>query len=245
MQWRDNMTKIFIDTANIDEIREISKWGIFQGITTNQTIFLKAKEAASHKFDYMDRVVEILNFNKNMPVSLEANGSTADELLGEASAIINLLDENSRRFDNIVIKIPMLPNGEGLKAVRVLSEMHVKTNVTACMCLNQLQLAASAGATYVSLFYNRMKDWADTQKDWKKQDYPLKTIAFANNVLMDTKTKLIVGSIRSSADIEELLTLSPHIITIPPKILYQMCYHEKTQQTLEEFDKNWKEFCKQ
>ena len=126
--------------------------------------------------------------------------------------------------------------------------MNIKTNVTACMSINQAYLASKAGTTYVSLFYNRIKDYYYTNT----KNYILSKRK-AENVIQQTQklinsdpqihTKLIVGSIRSPEDITTLLTLDipPDIITIPTKILKEMCYHQKTVSTLDEFDKAWKD----
>jgi len=145
----------------------------------------------------------------------------------------------------------MMGNGEGLRAVKTLNEKFVKTNVTACMTLNQAFLAASAGATYVSLFYNRMIDWynethgQDTEGKTGKI-YALETIIQTQTMLRveGFRTKLIVGSIRNPNDIESILTMFPDIITIPQKILEQMPFNDKTESTLNDFEKAWEEFCK-
>ena len=107
------------------------------------------------------------------------------------------------------------------------------------MSLNQAFLAASAGASYMSLFYGRIRDYST-------QEAALDTVAMTRQMLEDSgfKTKLIIGSLRNPTDIEQLLPCNPHIITIPPKILRQMPFHRRTVETLDEFDKAWAEFLK-
>ena len=161
------------------------------------------------------------------PVSLEGPNNL-DELLETAR-------EYSTWGKNVVIKVPMLADGSGLKAVKILSDESIKTNVTAMMSVNQAFLATTAGATYASLFFNRIKDSGDNPVDVVRQ-------AKAAIDEGGYKTKLIVGSIRKPEDVTDIISTHAHIVTIPYKILKQMPYHERTVSTLEEFDKAWEEF---
>ena len=238
------MSEIFLDTANLDEIKEILGWGIIKGVTTNQKIFSKEKGC-----NFKEQSLKILEMVKPFPVSLEGPNAL-DELVSTA-------EEYNKWGSNVIIKVPMLGNGDGIRAVKILSEKGIKTNVTACMTLNQTFLAASAGATYVSLFYNRMKDWKketlqESQKTTTEQleaegnSYAFNTVRETMEMIQNTglKTKLIVGSIRKPEDVQEIVSAGPHIITIPTKILRQMPFNEKTEVTLKEFDKAWEEFLK-
>jgi transaldolase len=214
--------EIFLDTANTDEISEIIEWGIIKGITTNQKIFLKEKGC---KFEEQSK--KILKMVEPHPVSLEGPNDL-DELLVTAR-------EYNKWGKNVVIKVPMLADGSGLKAVKVLESEGIKTNVTAMMNINQAFLAIEAGASYASLFFNRIRDSGSDPIEVVKQ----------SRAIIDNggfKSKLIVGSIRNSTDVEEIISANPHIITIPYKILKQMPYHKRTVSTLEEFDKAWEEF---
>jgi transaldolase len=161
------------------------------------------------------------------PVSLEGPNNL-DELLESAR-------EYSKWGKNVVIKVPMLEDGSGLIAVKTLEGEGIKTNVTAMMSVNQAFLAIEAGASYASLFYNRIRDSGADPVEVVKQS---RAIIDKGNF----KTKLIVGSIRNPSDVEEIISANPHVITIPYKILKQMPYHERTVSTLEEFDKAWEEF---
>ena len=216
--------EIFLDTANTDEISEILEWGIIRGITTNQKIFLKEKGC---NFEEQSKI--ILKMVDPHPVSLEGPNNL-DELLVTAR-------EYSKWGKNVVIKVPMLADGSGLKAVKNLESEGIKTNVTAMMSVNQAFLAIAAGASYASLFFNRIKDSGSNPIEVVKQ----------SRAIIDKggfKTKLIVGSIRDPNDVVEIASANPHIITIPYKILKQMPYHERTVSTLEEFEKAWEEFKK-
>ena len=137
--------EIFLDTANIDEIAEILEWGIFTGVTTNQKIFLKEKGC-----NFEEQSKKILKMVEPYPVSLEGPNHL-DELIQTAK-------EYSTWGKNVVIKVPMLADGSGLKAVKILESQGIKCNVTAMMSINQAFLAIAAGASYASLFFNRIRD---------------------------------------------------------------------------------------
>ena len=216
--------EIFLDTANIDEISEILEWGVFTGVTTNQKIFLKEKGC-----NFEEQSKKILRMVEPHPVSLEGPNNL-DELIQTAK-------EYSTWGKNVVIKVPMLADGSGLKAVKILEGQGIKCNVTAMMSINQAFLAISAGASYASLFFNRIRDSGSDPVHVVKE----------SRAIIDNggfKTKLIVGSIRNPEDVVEIISGNPHIITIPYKILKQMPYHERTVSTLEEFDRAWEEFKK-
>jgi transaldolase len=244
------MADIFLDTASVKEIKEILGWGIIQGITTNQKIFLKEKGC-----NFRERAKRILDMVYPFPVSLEGPNDY-DGIIKAAKRYSGCKYENGCSFSNIVIKVPMLGNGDGIRAIKTLCEMGIETNATACMSLNQTFLAANAGATFVSLFYNRMIDWGfrgagnkSTPKKTKQiiaRQYAYNTVVETMNMLSKNgfDTELIVGSIRSPSDIEEIVTASPDIITIPTPILKQMPFNEMTESTLREFGKSWELFKK-
>ena len=129
----------------------------------------------------------------------------------------------------------MLADGSGLKAVNILESEGIKTNVTAMMNVNQAFLAITAGASYASLFFNRIRDSGDD---------PVEVIKQTRKIIDEGgfDTKIIVGSIRTPNDVIEIASGGPHIITIPYKIIDQMPYHETTVKTLKEFDQAWDEF---
>jgi len=218
------MTKIYIDTANLNEIREIIDWNIIKGVTTNQKIMLNEKGC-----NFKMRINDILKLVYPKPVHVELSNTFVD-------AIYQAIEFNSWG-DNIVIKVPMLGNGDGLRLIGRLSEKGIKTNATVCMTTNQAYMALNAGATYISMFYNRMKDMKD-------RSYALETISDVMDLSKDFDTQIIVGSIRSPDDITNILLAKPHIITIPTHILKQLPYCKATEDTLDEFQKAWVEFKK-
>lgn len=215
--------EIFLDTANMEEMTHIVKWGIVDGVTTNQKIFNNEKG-----IDFKTRVKNICDLMKDKPVSVESNGNTLQEIIDDSRTFAKIAK-------NVVAKVPMTKDGIGLEAVSTLSGEGIKTNVTVMMNFNQLMLATKAGATYVSLFYNRAKDAGEDAiqivkdfTDWVNHN--------------GYKTKLIVGSIRKPEDVSEVAIAGAHIITIPYKIILAMPFHKKTEETIEEFDMAWKEF---
>ncbi len=214
--------ELFLDTANLDEIKAILPWGVISGLTTNQKIFLAEKGC-----NFEDRVKSILALIDG-PVSVEVTSGSLSGLVEEAKNF-------SRWGKKIVVKIPMFGNGDGLKATAILRREGIKTNMTALMNPGQALLAAKCGATYASLFFNRIKD---AGRD------PNQVIRDAR-VLIDaahSTTKIIVGSIRKPEDVFHAALAGAHIVTVPYKIMLQMPFDSKTEETIAEFDRAWKEF---
>jgi len=216
------LTDIFLDTASAVEIREFLAKGIGDGVTTNQKIFL-----SEGNVDFKRRVLEICAMKRAWPVSVETTTHGFDELVAEAR-------EYASWHRNVVVKVAMDKDGLGLKVVKKLHDEGIRTNMTVMVTFNQLYLAAKAGATYVSLFFNRARDAGLD---------PVRTIREIMPFLEDrSKAKLIVGSIRKPEDVEEIVSAGAHIATITPKVLQAMPFHPKTDETIKEFDDAWKEF---
>jgi transaldolase len=216
------MTKVFLDTASASEIREFLSWGIGDGVTTNQKIFL-----SEGNVDFKQRVLEICGMKKEWPVSVETTEKGVEDLVDEAKTYAGW-------HKNVVVKVAMDKDGTGLKVVKKLHDEGIRTNMTVMVTLNQLFLAAKAGATYVSLFFNRAKDAGLD---------PVKTIREVTAVLEKRgDSGLIVGSIRKPEDVEEIVAAGAHIATITPKVLRQMVFHPKTEETIAEFDSAWNAF---
>ena len=216
------MTKIFLDTASLKEVEEVNSWGIIDGVTTNQKLFLQ--EGGT---DFKKRVIDICNI-VNGPVSVETTTHGVDEMVAEAK-------EYASWNRNVVIKVAMSADGNGLKVVKRLAAEGIKTNMTVIMTFNQLILATKAGATYVSLFFNRAKDAGEDPVKIIK-DYV--TFVKENGI----GTQLIVGSIRKPEDVSQAIAAGAHILTVPTKILTQMPYHQRTEETIKEFDEAWQGF---
>lgn len=213
--------RIFLDTASLSDIKEFKRWGIAEGVTTNQGIVLK-----EGNIDFKQRVIDICNMVDG-PVSVETTTHGADNLIKEAR-------EYAKWHENIVVKVAMSGNGDGLDVVSRLAKDEIKTNMTVMMNFNQLFLASKAGANYVSIFYNRAKD-AGEDPVKEIRDY----VSFADN---NDGARLIVGSIRKPEDVSTAILAGAHIVTITPKILREMLTHPKTDATIKEFDEAWEKF---
>jgi transaldolase len=219
--------EIFIDTANINDIKEILPWGIISGVTTNQKIFSNEKGV-----NFQDRIHEILSLI-DAPLSIEVTKTNESE----EAMIAEAQEYSSWNPKNIVIKIPMFGNGRGLILAKKLHNHHIKTNITCLITTNQVLLAALCGATYASVFFCRVRDAGGD---------PVKVITDSKRILQESNlpTKIIVGSIRSPDDVVQAAAAGADIITITPKVLTQMPFHQKTEDTIQEFDQAWLEFKK-
>ena len=216
------MVQFFLDTASLKEIKKFTRWGIAEGVTTNQKIFL-----SEGGVDFKKRILEICAI-VNGPISVETTKSTVSELLAEAR-------EYSSWHENVVVKVAMHGDGRGLQVVRQLAKEKIKTNMTVMMTFNQLILAAKAGATYVSLFYNRSKEAGQNPMQIIREYV---AVAKESNL----SARLIVGSIRTPDDVALAVAAGAHVITIPASILTQMPLNKRTEETIEEFDKAWQDF---
>lgn len=208
--------KLFIDTANIDEIREVNEWGVISGVTTNPSLI--AKEGRDFK-----EVIQEISSIVDGPISAEVISLEKDGMIEEAR-------ELSKIHPNIVIKIPMTK--EGLKAVKVLSEEGIKTNVTLIFSANQALLAAKAGATYVSPFIGRLDDIGN---EGMNIIYDIVQIFDIHGI----DTEVIAASIRHPIHVLDAAKAGAHIATIPYKVLNQMLTHPLTDIGIEKFLKDW------
>ncbi len=208
--------ELFIDTANIEEIREIAQWGVITGVTTNPKIFSK------ENVDLRSRVEEILEIVPG-PLSLEVTTNDPDEMIVEAQ-------KYAAWSKHIVVKVPMSP--AGLQAVAILKQKGIKTNVTAIMTVNQAMLAGLAGATYASIFAARINDIGyDANQVIRQSSVLFKQSSF--------KTKIIVGSIRLMTQINEAALAGADIVTVPYKFFSQLANHPQTEKTIQEFLEAW------
>jgi len=218
------MTELYIDSANLDEIKIVNDLEIITGVTTNQKIFSREKG-----IDFEAHCKQILEMVDPYPVSLEGPNDASDLLIKA--------EEYNDWGDNVVIKVPMLPRFDSIWVLKELDNKGIYTNATTCMDLNQVFLASEARANFVSLFYCRMKDaWGG--------EYARSTIEKAMELLDGSDTQLIIGSIRHPDDVHELLGLQPDIITVPYQIMSNMCTNKVTEEVLRDFDKAWGEFKK-
>jgi transaldolase len=216
------VVQFFLDTASLKEIEEFTRRGIADGVTTNQKILL-----SEGRVDFKRRILEICALVDG-PISVETTKSTVPELMVEGR-------DYASWHKNIVVKVAMYGDGRGMQVVHQLSKEGIRTNMTCMMTFNQLVLAAKAGATYVSLFYNRSVEAGENPVQIIR-DYAV--LAKENNL----PARLIVGSIRKPDDVALAVAAGAHIMTVPAKILKQMAFNSRTEETIEEFDKAWQDF---
>ena len=209
--------KFFIDTANVNEIREAIALGMVDGVTTNPS--LAAKEGRN----FLELVKEICSMVDG-PVSVEAVSLNAAEIVKEGR-------EFAKISDNIVVKIPLME--EGLKAVRVLSDDNIPTNVTLCFSPAQALLAAKAGASYISPFVGRLDDISISGMELIGQ-----ILTIYNNY--GYETEVIVASVRHPLHVVEAAVLGADIATIPFKVMKQLIKHPLTDSGIETFLSDWK-----
>jgi transaldolase len=209
--------KLFLDSANISEIREAASLGVIYGVTTNPTLI--AKEGR----DFKETIIQITDIVDG-PISAEVVSLEAAGMVHEAVQI-------SKWHPNIVIKVPM--TWEGLKATNELSNKGIKTNVTLVFSPNQALLAARAGATYVSPFIGRFTDIS--------QD-GIKLVSDISEIFMyhDISTQIIAASIRTPMNVVDAAKAGAHIATVPFKVLKQMVKHPLTDIGVERFLEDWK-----
>ncbi|HET54269.1 MAG TPA: fructose-6-phosphate aldolase [Ignavibacteria bacterium] len=209
--------KFFIDTANINEIKEAASLGILDGVTTNPS--LVAKEGRNF-IELLEEIVKIVDG----PISAEVVSTDYEGIIKEAY-------ELSKIHKNIVIKVPLIR--EGLKAVKTLSEDGIKTNVTLCFSPSQALLAAKAGATYISPFVGRLDDISHEGMDliydiiqiYENYGYP---------------TQVLVASIRHPLHLVEAARMGAHVATMPFAVIDKLFNHPLTDLGLEKFLSDWK-----
>jgi transaldolase len=209
--------EFFIDSANLNEIKEASTWGFVSGVTTNPS--LMAKEGKSTA-EMIKEIVSLING----PISAEVIGLTAPEMISEGKAL-------SAIHDNIVIKVPLTP--EGLKATKYFSGQGIKTNVTLVFSSNQALLAAKCGATYVSPFIGRLDD---TGHDGMILIEEIRTV-FDNYAI---PTKILAASIRHPIHVRNASLQSADVATCPMSVLKSLFHHPLTTSGLEKFLQDYK-----
>lgn len=204
--------KIFMDTANVDEIKQYVDWGVVYGVTTNPSLIAKSGRTQAQVIPEIAALV-------SGPVSAEVISTECAGMVEEARKLAKIAD-------NVVIKIPCIP--EGLKAVKILSAEGIKTNVTLVFSMSQALLAARAGATFVSPFIGRLDDIKEDGV--KLVDNIVKAFK-----LYGIETEVIAASIRNIEHVEKVMLTGCQIATIPTKVLAQMINHQLTDKGLAQF----------
>ncbi len=208
--------KIFIDTANVEEIREAASWGILSGVTTNPSLI--AKEGRDFK-----KVVTEITGIVDGSISAEVLSDDAEGMIAEAHDLCKI-------HSNVTIKIPMTE--EGLKAVSVLSKEGIETNVTLIFSANQALLAARAGASYVSPFVGRMDDIGNDGVVLVKEIAEIFEI-------FGIPTEIIAASIRTPMHVIQCAKVGADIATVPYSVLKKMFKHPLTDKGLKQFKEDW------
>ena len=208
--------RFFIDTANVEEIRQANELGVICGVTTNPSLIVKEGR------DFVEVIKEIASIVDG-PISAEVISLNHEGMVKEAEKLCQI-------HENIVIKIPMTE--EGLKAVNILSKKGIKTNVTLIFSAAQALLAARAGATYVSPFVGRLDDIG---KDGIELIAEITEIFDVNAI----ETEIIVASVRNPIHALQAARIGAHIATVPYKVIKQMMLHPLTDKGIETFMKDW------
>ena len=212
--------KLWLDTADIEEIREINRWGVLAGITTNPTL---AGMQAGVPFEQMLKEIAT---EVDGPVCGEVVSLDRDGMLREADELVQIAP-------NIVVKVPIIP--EGLAAVRALAERGVKTNMTLCFSPNQAILAAEAGATYVSPFLGRVDDIGNSGMDLLAEIVDVYRTQGA-------QTFVLAASLRSPQHVVDAARVGADVATMPHKVFKQMVKHPLTDTGLDRFLKDWEAY---
>ena len=212
---------IFLDTSDVDVIRQHCETGLIDGVTTNPTLMMQAGR------DPVEVIKEISSlFTEYASISAEVVGDTAEEMISQAEDYYSI-------SKNITIKVPC--TAEGLRACKALSDKDIPVNVTLIFSLEQAILSAKAGATYVSPFIGRCEDnnidGIDLIKSIKK---------VYNGIMNNISTNILAASIRSVAHIGQAFEAGADVVTLPPSIFEEMYKHDLTDQGIKQFDKDWK-----
>lgn len=208
--------KLFIDTANVDEIEKANEMGIICGVTTNPSLIAKEGKI-------FEEVVEKITQIVDGPISAEVVSLDSEGMIKEAVELVKI-------HKNIIIKIPM--TAEGLKAVKVLKSKNIKTNVTLIFSAGQALLAAKAGASYVSPFVGRLDDISNNGMELIAE-----IVEIFSNYNIDTE--IIAASIRHPIHVTQAARLGCDIATVPFKVLLQLIKHPLTDKGIDQFLKDW------
>lgn len=209
--------KLFLDTAIVDEIRQVNEWGLLAGVTTNPSLVAKSGRVFE---EVLAEILEIVDG----PVSAEVMSPDAQGMIEEGEKL-------ARLSEKVTIKIPMTI--EGLKAVHHFAKKGIKTNVTLIFSANQALMAARAGATFVSPFVGRLDDISQEGIQLIEQ---VATIFEKHRI----PTEIIAASIRHPMHVTQAALAGSHIATLPYKVLEQMVRHPLTDQGIKKFEADWK-----
>ncbi len=225
------MRKLYIDTANLDDIKRIHSLGVIQGVTTNPSLISKEPR---QNFDTLIKDLATYCDKSNLSLSVEVFASEPDEMIKQAREIVESL-KDVIHSTNLRIKIPI--GLEELSVIKTLTDEGIDVNCTCCFTEQQMQLAAMSGARYVSLFYSRLRDTSGNPKEVLKR-----TRDFID--INDLHCEIIAGSIRSQGDVSDAWDSGCDIVTCSTAIIESMTKHPKTDASVEGFLKDFKDWIK-
>jgi transaldolase len=213
--------KLFLDSANLTEIRDAAAMGLIDGVTTNPSLVAKEGRPFAQLIADICRIVD-------GPISAEVTAVDAEGIVREGRELVKI-------HHNVVVKVPLIP--EGLKAVRQLSREGIKTNVTLCFSSTQALLAAKAGASFISPFVGRLDDISEQGMDVIKQIVTIyRNYGFS--------TQVLVASVRHPLHVVEGAMLGAHVATMPYTVLMQLAKHPLTDIGLKKFLADWEKLPK-
>jgi transaldolase len=213
--------KLFVDTANLDELETCLKRGFPCGVTTNPSIL--SKEQRCDFRVHINKMIDLLlKYDCSIPLSVEVFTADPKEMLGQAEEFLS----HFGHYPHLNIKVPV--GWDELEVIASLHKRGIRVNCTCCMSYNQAIMAARAGADYVSLFWGRIRDIGyDAGSIVRQVHHTLRE--------WGSESEIIVGSIRHIADINEAMQAGADILTVPPKFFPQMCGHPKTDEAVKQF----------
>jgi transaldolase len=213
--------KLFVDTANLEELEEVLRRGFISGVTTNPSILAREPD-----LDFAAHVNQMINLLRDydclVPLSVEVFATEPAEMIRQADSFV----EQFGHYPQLNIKVPI--GWDELAVVAELRKRGIPVNCTCCMSFNQALMAAQAGANFVSLFWGRIRDLG-------YDPAPVVRQVAEGFRRQDLAAELIIGSIRHIADVNEALQAGADIVTVPPKLLPQMCMHPKTDEVVRQF----------
>ena len=210
--------EFFLDTADVDSIRELSETGLIDGVTTNPSLVAKSGK------DFFTILKDISKIVSG-PISAEVTALESDGMIAEGEKLAKIAK-------NIVIKLPLTQ--EGLKACTKLTKKKIKTNVTLCFSPAQALIAAKSGATYISPFVGRLDDIGENGMELIQK---IKDI-YSNYPKLNTK--ILVASVRNMEHVAQAAMIGADVVTLPPKILEELYEHPLTKKGLDAFMEDWK-----
>lgn len=219
--------KFFLDTANLDEIKEAASWGALAGVTTNPTLYSRIGGKLADFHNHIARICEIVDG----PVSAESVAMTRDEIIKDGRELAAIAP-------NVVVKVPTMI--EGLAATKVLASEGIPVNMTLCFTVPQAIMAARAGARYVSPFIGRFDDISEDGLDQVANIVTaLNNYDFSENTVNGEQIEVIAASIRSANHVAQAALMGADIATVPFNVLKKCVEHPLTDRGLDAFLKDW------